>query len=69
VPPTENLGAIEKALKKGGNKKATLKMLPELNHLFQEAATGAPSEYGTIEQTFSPKALNIISDWINAQVK
>nr|MDA3862160.1 alpha/beta hydrolase [Melioribacteraceae bacterium] len=31
VPPTENLGAIKKALEKGGNKKVTAKELPKLN--------------------------------------
>ena len=69
VPPKENLEAIKIALEKGGNKKATLKELPTLNHLFQESNTGSPSEYAEIEQTFSPKALEEIKNWINAQVK
>jgi len=69
VPAEENLSAIGDALKKAGNKKVTLKELPGLNHLFQESATGSPSEYGSIEQTFSPIALEVISDWISEQVK
>jgi len=65
VPPKENLSAIESALKKGGNQSVTILELPGLNHLFQEAETGAPSEYGLIEQTISPKVLELISNWIN----
>lgn len=69
VPPKENLEAIKNALAKGGNKKVTIKELPGLNHLFQQATTGAPSEYVTIEQTFSPIALEEIQKWINLQTK
>ena len=69
VPPKENLEAIKKALAKGGNKKVTTKELPNLNHLFQECKTGSPDEYATIEQTFSPIALEEISKWISVQIK
>lgn len=59
-----NLPAIEKALKSGGNKSVVTISLPGLNHLFQHCKTGAPSEYGEIEETFSPEVLKIMSDWI-----
>jgi dipeptidyl aminopeptidase/acylaminoacyl peptidase len=64
VSPTQNLPAIEKALKAGGNKDYTVKVLPKLNHLFQTATTGSVTEYGTIEETMSPVALEAISGWI-----
>lgn len=38
---------------------------PDLNHLFQQATTGAVSEYGEIEETFSPKVMEDIAAWIN----
>ncbi|GHT11493.1 alpha/beta hydrolase [Bacteroidia bacterium] len=69
VPAKINLEAIKSALQKGGNKKVTTKELPGLNHLFQEAETGLPTEYATIEQTFSPIALNEIVEWIKIQTK
>ncbi len=69
VPAEINLSAIGDALKKAGNEKVTLKELPGLNHLFQESKTGSPSEYGSIEQTFSPLALEVISEWILEQLK
>lgn len=69
VPSKENVEAIKKALIKGGNTKVTVKELPNLNHLFQECKTGSPGEYGTIEQTFSPTALEQILEWIRTQTK
>jgi pimeloyl-ACP methyl ester carboxylesterase len=67
VPPQENLVLIEAALKKGGNKNYTILLMPGVNHLFQTAKTGSPSEYGVIEETVSPTALQTISDWILKQ--
>lgn len=69
VPPNVNLSAIDNALRTHGNENITLIEFPNLNHLFQECETGAPTEYGEIEQTFSPLALEAISDWILKQVK
>jgi len=64
-----NLPAIEKALKKGGDKNISIVELPGLNHLFQECTTGLPKEYSEIAQTISPVALKTISDWIKQQLK
>jgi fermentation-respiration switch protein FrsA (DUF1100 family) len=69
VPPKENLELIEAALKKGGNKNYTVVLLPGLNHLFQTAKTGLVSEYGQIEETISPTALQTMSDWIIKQTQ
>ncbi len=69
VPPKENLTEIEKALKTGGNKNFKTILLPNLNHLFQDCKTGAVSEYGQIEETFSPDAMKIIKDWILSVTK
>ena len=69
VPPKENLTAIKNALTKGGNKNVTTIEFPNLNHLFQECKTGSPNEYASIEQTFSPRALAEITQWIKSQTK
>ena len=69
VPPKENLIAIKNALAKGGNKNVTTIEFPNLNHLFQECKTGSPNEYASIEQTFSPRALAEITQWIKSQTK
>jgi fermentation-respiration switch protein FrsA (DUF1100 family) len=59
-----NLQAIEAALREGGNKDVTVQELPNLNHLFQTCKTGAVSEYGAIEETLAPVALETIATWI-----
>ena len=67
VPPQQNLPEIAKALTAGGNKKFQTVELPKLNHLFQTSQTGAFSEYAKIEETLSPTALKLMSDWIAKQ--
>jgi pimeloyl-ACP methyl ester carboxylesterase len=62
VDPKQNLPEIEKALQK--NADVTCLELPGLNHLFQTCKSGAPAEYGVIEETFAPRALTAIADWI-----
>ena len=64
VPPAQNLPAIRKALAEAGNRHAEVDELPGLNHLFQDAKTGSPAEYGQIEETISPVALDKIANWI-----
>jgi uncharacterized protein len=64
TPAKENLEVIRQALESGGNQDHTVLMLPNLNHLFQTADTGAISEYQQIEETMSPLALGTVSDWI-----
>jgi uncharacterized protein len=59
-----NPPAIEKALKSGKNNSYTTHVFPGLNHLFQHTKTGLPSEYGNIEETFSPEVLKVMADWI-----
>ena len=67
VPPKENLEAIRLALTEGGNDDVEIVELAGLNHLFQTAETGSPSEYATIEETMSPRALQTMTDWILAR--
>ena len=65
----QNLPVIEKLLKDAGNKDVTAISLPSLNHLFQHSKTGSPSEYSTIEETFSPEAIKIIGEWVVSKTK
>jgi len=69
VPPKENLSAIEGALKRSGNKKFLIKELPGLNHLFQTSQYGTIGEYGVIEETISPDALKVITEWLKEITK
>jgi hypothetical protein len=64
VPAEANLREIAAAFARGGNPDATTRALPGLNHLFQTATTGAPTEYASITETMSPLALEAVSAWI-----
>ena len=66
VPADRNLQAIAAALEKGGNTDYEVHKLEGLNHLFQTSETGLITEYSKIEETFSAKALDLISDWISS---
>jgi uncharacterized protein len=63
VAAADNQKEILHALTEGGNERVTAAILPRLNHLFQTAQTGAVAEYGTIEETFAPAALDAIGRW------
>jgi pimeloyl-ACP methyl ester carboxylesterase len=67
VPPAQNLPAIRQALTEADNQHAEIDELPGLNHLFQDAKTGSPAEYGQIQQTMSPVAMEKIAAWILKQ--
>lgn len=67
VLPDQNLPAIRDALE--GNHRVNIVRFPGLNHLFQTAKTGLPSEYASIEQTIAPEVLDTISDWLNEVVE
>jgi uncharacterized protein len=46
-----------------------VRVLPGLNHVMQTARTGSPQEFGTIEETIAPVALETINVWVARQVK
>ena len=69
VPAEENLKGIEKSLEQGGNKDYTITEIENLNHLFQNSETGMIDEYAAIEETFSPKALLLMKEWIINRAK
>lgn len=66
VPAEVNTEAIVHALKRAKNKNVSLHHLEGLNHLFQRAGTGAPSEYGHIEMTIEPEVMEIMGAWISS---
>jgi fermentation-respiration switch protein FrsA (DUF1100 family) len=62
VPAEENLASIKAAM--ATNADVQVLQLPNLNHLFQTARTGSLFEYGQIEETIAPSALDLIASWI-----
>ncbi|MDF1521197.1 MAG: alpha/beta fold hydrolase [Trueperaceae bacterium] len=59
-----NLPAFEAALAAAGNDDATVVVLPEANHLFQRAETGALDEYLRLEMAFLPELPEAIAEWL-----
>jgi pimeloyl-ACP methyl ester carboxylesterase len=57
-----NVPALELAL--AGNQDARIMILPSANHLFQDAVTGAPDEYGTLAAAFVPGFARVIAEFI-----
>ena len=64
-----NQTGIREALIKGNNKDYKIVELEGLNHFFQECKTGKMNEYRKIDQTFSPKALKVLADWVLSKVQ
>ncbi len=65
----QNLPGIEAALKKSRSKNYELKELPGLNHLFQACKKCTVQEYGELEETISPVALEAIRIWLEKNIK
>ncbi len=64
VPAAQNIPAIQKAVAKNKKGKLSVMTFPKLNHLFQTANTGSPSEYARIEETFNEGVLKEILKFI-----
>ena len=69
VVHSQNLPGIESALKKSKVTRFSVKELEGLNHLFQQCKDCTLQEYGILEETFSPIALETISGWLNKEIK
>ena len=66
VLPEENQKAIETLAK--GSPQVVTHIYPGLNHLFTEAPTGHPSEYGLLKGNFSQEVLQDMAEWIRKTV-
>lgn len=64
VSAKSNLEAIRQYLEKTKVSSFEIVSLPGLNHLFQHCKKCSFGEYGEIEETFAPEALEIIGKWI-----
>jgi pimeloyl-ACP methyl ester carboxylesterase len=63
-----NRGPMEAALQKGGNSRSRVVVIPDANHLFQEARTGIPAEYGMLKKEFAAGLTGQIVIWLNEQL-
>jgi alpha/beta superfamily hydrolase len=68
VIASPNLAGIESALKKSKSPGYDTIQLAGLNHLFQTCVRCSPSEYSELEETFSPRALQVMGEWLQKNV-
>jgi pimeloyl-ACP methyl ester carboxylesterase len=66
VPPAANLPGMEQAFKNGGPENYQIVTLKGANHLFQQATTGSPAEYATLDKAFVPELLPLVTDWVKS---
>ncbi len=69
VVSSQNLPAVRSALLAGKTKTFQTTELPGLNHLFQTCNKCTVTEYGQLDETIAPLALQTITDWLNQNVK
>lgn len=53
------------ALRKGLSASVQIVPVEGVNHLFQHCTTGASTEYRTLEETFAPEVLNLMTHWLS----
>ena len=64
----KNKAAWEAALKAGGNRDYTLRVLPKANHLQLEAKVGSNAEMASL-QRFVPAYFTTIQDWLAKRIR
>lgn len=68
VLPQSNTAGIKKALLKSKSPVYEVKVLPGLNHLFQQCTLCNLVEYGMLNETFSEAALKEMTTWLQKNV-
>jgi uncharacterized protein len=64
VEPEQNVPGLRKAMGDADESRLVMRVLPDLNHLFQKCETGNPKEFFQIKETINPAALLVIVDWV-----
>ena len=68
VSAETNSEAFSQAVVGTGNLDYTVTTISGANHLFQEAVTGSPNEYGGLEPEFAPGLVDLLREWLLGQV-
>jgi fermentation-respiration switch protein FrsA (DUF1100 family) len=69
VAPEVNAPPLERALRRGGNRDFTVRVIPRANHLFQETDSGSPMLYGTLKKEFAPGLLDTVTAWLAVRTR
>lgn len=66
VVSSQSLPVFRQIAEETGRDNMKIVELEGLNHLFQHAKTGLPTEYGTIEETISEEVLKLMLDFVQS---
>ncbi len=69
VTAPQNPDGLKAALKKSKAKNVSVEVIPGLNHLFQHCKDCTVNEYGSLEETFAPEALQRMAGWLQQVLK
>jgi hypothetical protein len=65
----EQAPLLEAAFKAGGNADVTIRVFPEINHLFLADQDGSPAGYSSLQPTtVRPEVLRMIGDWLSKRL-
>lgn len=66
----EQARVLEVAARKSGNKDVTVRVFPNLNHLFLTSKSGAETEYANLEtHSLGDDVLRALADWLQVKLK
>jgi hypothetical protein len=61
---------LEAAIRGAGNRDVTMRVFPQMNHLFIRDPSGMPSGYATLGRSkVEPEVLGTIADWLVAKLR
>ncbi|HEY1021999.1 MAG TPA: alpha/beta fold hydrolase, partial [Flavisolibacter sp.] len=69
VTSSANLAGLRSSLKRSNSPQYDIVALEGLNHLFQRCQKCTVQEYGELEETIAPAALEAIGNWLVKEVK
>jgi len=64
----ENAPKIAAALVESGNRDVTMKVYPNLNHMFIYDPSGFPGGYQFLKPIVDPRLFNDVGDWLVARL-
>lgn len=65
VPPDENAAGLRSCLAGGNNPDNLIRILPDMNHIFQKCQTTDTAEFFKIQGCMFPEVLKVITDWLS----
>ena len=65
VPPEENAAGLRACIASRDNPDNLVRILPDMNHVFQKCQTTDTAEFFKIQGCMFPEVLNVITDWVS----